>query len=532
MNKFTLLVNGQDLDTGIYEYFPYADKKISDFKTTFRILTQLKLGKLAEDSDEVNKYIFAKYCVGKENTNLRAMEAAYKAFNEFRNFPLSVRKKILFDMYELLLKNKEKFINLLIIEGHPRKLAEWEFEGMKIGSSPETINFYCNQIQKEIGRYGNEILYWARRPDGVVSVSCPGNASASSSYNAILAFLVGNTLVIKPSLKAPISTIFLWKEVANKALALNNVPLGVLNIILGNSQTIMNEWLSNQYVNDIVYFGDSKKGFDIGAKIFQANKKPVLELSGNDLFLVWKDTEIDKASDSLLDCFLGSTQICIVPKIALIHQDIYETFVKKFSDKVKKLKISLPSDPETIFSPVIKIQEFFEFLNDALEKEAKLICGGQRINYYDKENEKGVYIKPTLIQIDNYEKALEMKCIKEEIFFPLLPLVRISGDDETVFEKMIYLVNSHGYGLRVSLWISSAKYLRKFAKLIDNCGIFRINSRHIGFSYYLSTHGGTRKSGAPFGEMNYLWQKTSHLQGVCRTLSQKSNLSKSPQDSG
>lgn len=85
---------------------------------------------------------------------------------------------------------------------------------------------------------------------------------------------------------------------------------------------------------------------------------------------------------------------------------------------------------------------------------------------------------------------------------------------------MAYLVNNHGYGLRVSLWVSLAKYLRKFAKELDNCGLLRINSRHVGFSYYLSTHGGTRKSGGPFGEMNYFWQKTSHLQGITRTIEQ------------
>ena len=518
MRKFTLLVNGQDLDTGAYEYFSYTDRKISDFKTTFRILTQLKMGKISEDSEEVKKYIFSKYCIGREDSNRLAIAAAHKAFEEFRNFPLSLRKKIFFDIHKLLLQKKEEFINLLIIEGHPRKLAEWEFEGMRIGSNPETINFYCQQIRKEIGRHKDEILYWVRKPDGVVCMSPPGNASASNSYNAILVFLTGNTLIIKPPLRAPLSTIFLWEEVVNEALVYNHAPAGTLNIVLGNSQSIMNEWLSSPCVNDIIYFGDSKKGLEIGVKIFQTGKKPILELSGNDFLIVWKDADIDKASDSLLDCFLGSTQICMVPKISLIHQDIYETFVGKFLDKVKRLKISLPSDPETILSPVLKISEYFEFLNDALEKGAKLLCGGQRVNHFNKEDNNGVFIRPTLIRVEDYSKASEMRCLKDEIFFPLLPLIRISGDDNAIFEKMIELVNGHGYGLRTSLWISTARYLRKFAKYLDNCGIFRINSRHVGFSYYLATHGGTKQSGGPFGEMNYFWQKTSHLQGVSRTL--------------
>lgn len=521
MQKFTLLVNGQDLDTGRYEYFSYMDRRITDFRTTFRILTQLKMGKIPEDAQEVKKYVYAKYSVGGEDTNGLAIESARRAFREFRNYPLSMRKKIFLDMYELLLEKKEEFINLLILEGHPRKLAEWEFEGMRIGSSPETINFYCKQVQKEIGRYDNEILYWVRRPDGVVCVSPPGNAAASNSYNAILVFLTGNTLIIKPPLRKPISTIFLWKEVVNKALTRNMVPSGTLNIVLGNSQFMMNEWLVSPHVNDIIYFGDSKKGLEIGVKVFQAGKKPVLELSGNDLLLAFKDADINKAADSLLDCFLGSTQICMVPKIALIHQDIYEVFMSNFLDKVRKIRVSLPSDPDTILSPVVKISEYFDFLNDALGKGAKLVCGGQRVNQRNEEDGNSIFIRPAVLRIDNCEAISEMKCLKEEIFFPLLPLVRISGSDEDIFEKMAGIVNVHGFGLRVSLWISSAKYLRKFAKQLDGCGMLRINSRHVGFSYYLSTHGGIKKSGGPFGEMNYFWQKTSHLQGVSRSIAKK-----------
>ncbi|MFA5119347.1 MAG: aldehyde dehydrogenase [Candidatus Omnitrophota bacterium] len=516
MRKFTLLVNGQDIDTGVYEYFPYTDKKISDFENTFRTLTRLKTGKLTEDSPEVKEYIYAKYCVGKEDLNKQAIESAHKAFQGFRKFSLAARKKIFLDMYHLLLKKKDEFIDLLILEGHPRKLAEWEFEGMKIGSSPETINFYCKQVQKEIGRHGKEILYLARKPDGVICVSPPRNASASNSYNAVLSLLVGNTLIIKPPLKDALSTLFLWKEVVHAALTRNHAPRGTLNVVLGNSQVMMEEWLCSDKVNDIIYFSDSTKGLEIGKRIFENGKKPILELSGNDFLLVWKDADIDAASDSLLDCFLGSTQICMVPKIALIHELIYERFLDKLLKKVNELKIALPSDPDTMVSPVGKISDFYDFLNDALSKEAKVLCGSQRVNHYDREDKNGVYIRPALLRIDDCKKAQEMKCLKEEIFFPLLPLINISGSDENVFQEMINFVNSHGYGLRSSLWIASARYLRKFAKELDNCGIFRINSRHVGFSYYLSTHGGTKKSGGPFGEMNYFWAKTSHLQGICR----------------
>ncbi len=514
MKTFTLLVDGKDVDTGIYDYFPYADKAISDFLGTRRIIRELRAGRQPVGWED---YIYASYCIGKDDTNQKALEAAHRASLKFKQFPLAARYKIYEDFHRLLLVHKEEFLRLLSIEGHPRKLAEWEFEGMEIGSRPETISFYREQLRKEIGRSGDEVLYWARKADGVVCLSPPGNASASNSYTAILVFLVGNTLVIKPPLKAPLATIFLWKEVVQEALKRNNAPPGTLNIVLGNSQAITEEWLASPYVNDIAFFGDSKNGLTIATKAFQRGKKPILELSGNDMLLVWKDGDLARAAASMMDCFLGSGQICMVPKIGLIHEDVYEDFVQRIIQCAKNLKVSLPSDPETVLSPVARIQEYMEFLEDAKQRGAEILCGGGRVNHLDQPDSNGFYIRPTVLAVKDDESARSMRCLREEIFFPLLPLVKVSGDDEQIFQKMIEIANSNEYGLRTSVWVTSGFYMRRFAKLLDNSGLLRINSQHIGFSPYLATHGGVGKTGGPFGEMNYMWQKTSHLQGVCRT---------------
>lgn len=514
METFTLLVDGKDLDTGSYEYFPYTDKAITDPTETRRILRELRSGRQPSNWKE---HFYARYCVGRDDTNQKAVEAAYLASTKFKRLPLSVRRKIYDDLHRLLLKNKEEFLQLLMVEGHPRKLAEWEFEGMEIGSRPDTIDFYKGQLRREIGRADNEILYWARKPDGVVCLSPPGNASASNSYTAILTFLVGNTLVIKPPLKAPLATIFLWKKVVHEALKLNDAPPGTLNIVVGNSRVITEEWIASPYVHDIAFFGSSRDGLAIAAKAFQHGKKPILELSGNDMLLVWRDGELDRAAESLLDAFLGSGQICMVPKIGLVHEGVYEAFVERILDGVRRLKIGLPSDPETILSPVARIQEYTEFLEDAKERGAKALYGGERVNHSGKPDPNGYYIRPTVLAIDDDQAARSMRCLREEIFFPLLPVVKISGDDDHIFQKMTEIVNSSEYGLRTSLWITSSFYMRRFAKLLDNSGLLRINSRHVGFSPYLATHGGTGKTGGPFGEMNYMWQKTSHLQGICRS---------------
>src|SRR3989338_5155347 len=107
---------------------------------------------------------------------------------------------------------------------------------------------------------------------------------------------------------------------------------------MGNSKRLMDEWLESTFVNDIILFGGSKKGIEEGARIYKANKKPILELSGNDFQLIWKDADLEKAAESLIDGFLGSTQVCMMPKIALVHRDVFDEFKNRFSKKVKDLK--------------------------------------------------------------------------------------------------------------------------------------------------------------------------------------------------
>jgi acyl-CoA reductase-like NAD-dependent aldehyde dehydrogenase len=170
MRTFGLFVDGSDLNTGLYDYFPYTEQLIVDRDKTRQCVRMLRSGKRNSNWE---KYVFARYCIGEEETNSLALQAAHKAGLEFRRFPFYRRRRIYDDLHKLLLENREPFIELLITEGHPRKLAEWEFEGMEIGSRPETIDFFKQQIRREIGRSNEEILYWARKPDGVVCLSPP-----------------------------------------------------------------------------------------------------------------------------------------------------------------------------------------------------------------------------------------------------------------------------------------------------------------------------------------------------------------------
>ena len=518
LSFFPLLVNGKKLDTGISEFFPHAEKLIADRRKTMWMLNQLKSLKTPPNYQE---HVFGRYCVGDEATNLEAIRFAYKASLDFRYWDLEKRRKIMVDVHSRLLSHREKIINLMVVEGHPVDLATWEYEGMEVGLRNEALDFYVSKLSEHIKPEGTEKLSLKRRADGVVALVPPKNASCSSSLIGVLAILAGNSLIIKPPLKNPVATMYLWNEVVHPALVKNKVPGGVLNIVMGNSNKIMEEWIESPFVNDIIYFGESDSGIEVGKRIYAGGKKPILELSGSDLLFVWSDASLEKAVDALMDGFLGSTQICMVPKKAVIHEDIYEKFKTLFVEKAQKLRPGLPIEKGVILSPVTKIPKFFKYLKNATEKGAKLLCGGERVDFQGRPDRLGVFITPTVLEVEDVEKALDMDCVIEENFFPMIPLIKVKAGslktnqkENVIFQKMVSLCNSHPFGLRVSVWTQSKDYKKRFVKYFHNSGILRINSRHIDFSLCLASHGGTKKSGGPFGEMNYIWQKTTHLQGI------------------
>lgn len=511
---FTLLVDGESVDTGQYEYYTYSDKLVTDPLRTREVVAALKLGQAPSD---YRQFVYAQYCVSSKDLDERALESAYRASLVYRQLSVAKRTKIFKDVQLLLEDHRQAVIDLFILEGHPRKLAEWEFLGMRKGGYEEIIAYYKTHMWEEIGMEGQERNYLVRRPDGVVGVFAPRTAATSSSFIAVAALFAGNALIIKPPYKSPLSTIYVWKEVVHRALMDNGAPAGTINIILGNSGQILDRWLADPRLQDVFYCGGSDNGLEAGKKVYASGKKPILELSGNDRLLVWKDADVDKVTAAILDAFIGSTQVCMVPKLVLIHPDIFEQVAAKVAHAARQLRPGLPSDPQTILAPVAKIREFYEFLQDACAQGATVLCGNRRLNYRGELDDAGHFLDPTVIQIP-CERMHSMRCVNEEIFFPLLPLVKVVGEsDEAILNKMIEIVNNSAYGMRVSVWVRSPYYLRKFVKSIHRCGQLRINSRHIGFSLYLATHGGVGKSGGPLGQLNYMSLSTTHLQGLSIT---------------
>src|SRR5262249_6010659 len=160
------------------------------------------------------------------------------------------------------------------------------------------------------------------------------------------------------------------------------------------------QWIDSPHVDDIMFSGSSERGIEIGKRCVAAGKKPILELAGNDGVLVWDDADLELAARALAEGFYGSSQICMVPKYAIVHPRVADRMIDLLIEEIAQVRPGLPEDPATLLTPVLKTQEFFEVLAQARDAGAHLVAGAARIDQDGVPDASGLFLQPTVIRID------------------------------------------------------------------------------------------------------------------------------------
>jgi acyl-CoA reductase-like NAD-dependent aldehyde dehydrogenase len=510
-----MLIDGRD-DSGLgWSYVVRASALIESPERAFNLKRGLELGEVDPAQLDEQAGVVARCAWGDGAHNERAMAAAARASETFSRFGLAQLREIGADFHRELLARAEELVEILIVEGHPRKLAEWEVSGVVHGVDEITRAWYYDQFQESFALDGRDLLL-VRKPDGVVCVNPPQNAAASNSAMGALALLAGNTLVVKVPRGTPTGVMFLYREIVQPILERHGAPRGTLNLISGDTPRILRQWLSSPHVDDVLFFGSSNSGLRFGGECFSAGKKPILELSGNDGFLVWRDADLEGAARALSECFYGSSQICMVPKYAIVHPEVAEDFVVQFATIVSAIQPGYPEDPEVVLSPVLKQDQFFDFLSEAREAGCEILMGGERVAVDGRPDPAGFFLQPTVIRVDGLTNARDLSCVREETFFPMLPIIVPEHDDPCLLEDALRFMDENAYGLRNSLWTQDEQVIETFTRGLSNGGLLKINDSHVGFLPILATHGGTGRTGGPTGELNYVILRTTHWQGISR----------------
>ncbi|MFE9022707.1 aldehyde dehydrogenase family protein [Streptomyces sp. NPDC007808] len=510
--SYPLLVAGKDIDGEGWVYTVSGRSLLEDVFTSISLKRSLERDPDSEAAH--HPYVVGRCAVAGEAQIDLATEAAASAAPGWASVPLDRRMRLGHRFREELMRQQDTFLEMLVVESHPMKLARWELSGLLQIFSEESLDWCRRQMHTEI-RLGERRLVVRRRPDGVVAFNPPQNAPMSSAALAVLVLMAGNAVVVRAPRSIALSTMWLLREIVAPLLDEAGAPPGTLNVVCGNPKQTLDRWVSSPLVDDIFYIGGSEEGLRFERDCVAHGKKPILELAGNDAIVVWSDADLDWAAEAVTEAFYGSGQICMVPNCVLVHPRVADALLSRVKEQIASIRPGHPEDEDVLLSPVRRSERFFALLRQALDKGARLVTGGRRTELDGTPSDTGVFLQPTVVRIDGLADARSYDLVREETFFPLIPVVVPEpAPDAQLLDSFIDFVNANPYGLRNSLWARSDRVIDEFVGRVGNGGLLKVNDSHIGFVPCLPSHGGTGLTGGAFGEANYPMLRTSHLQGV------------------
>ena len=516
MQSYPSLINGRDADHDNWLHVIRASALLRDEISALKLKRKLDRG-IIQDTDDPR--VIGRVGLSTRDQILEAAAAARKAHSEWSEWGIDDRLAFASSIGERIRRYADDLTEILVAEGHPKQLAIWEVQSAVEMTSDLSLTRSRQQLA-EVSEHGGRELRLVRKPDGVVGVHPPHNAPAANSMIALGALLAGNTVIVKAPRSAPLATAWVWREIVQPVLTKMGAPDGTVNVICASPQVVLDNWLQSSDVDDLMFFGESDRGIEIGKEWHDKGKKAILELAGNDGVLVWRDAELELAVTALSECFYGSTQICMVPKYAIVHEDVADALFDKLAEVVRTIRPGYPEDERSLLSPVLKSVEFETMLGDAVGTGATLVCGGRRIELDGTPSETGYFIEPTLLRIDGLKIADTLDAVRKETFFPLLPVIVVSpgdsldGTEEGLLRACIDFMNGNRYGLRNSIWMQNAAFIELLCKRLNNGGLLKVNDSHIAQVAGMPTHGGTGLTGGPFGEAHFPILRTSHLQAI------------------
>lgn len=410
--------------------------------------------------------------IGKQETEVRlgtkqdldlAVQKAKKAFETWSNVTPIQRARIIFKYKEIIEKNSDLLAKMIVSE-HGKV---YEDAKGSLTRGLEVVEFACGIPQMLKGDFtenvGTNIDSWSvRQPLGVCAGITPFNFPAMvPMWMFPMAIACGNTFVLKPSEKDPSCPLKLAELFSEAGL-----PDGVLNVVNGDKE-VVDAILEHKDISAVSFVGSTpiaKYIYENAAK----NEKRVQALGGaKNHCVVMPDCDLDQAVNGLMGAAYGSAgERCMAQSVAVAVGNVGDKLVDELSKKVEALKIGPGMDKNSEMGPLVTkehLERVRGYVDLGIKEGADLVVDGRDIKLQGYED--GYYIGGCLF--DNVKK--DMRIYKEEIFGPVLSVVRAKD-----FDEALNLINDHEFGNGTSIYTRDGDAGRTFANQIK-VGMVGIN---------------------------------------------------------
>ncbi len=417
-----------------------------------------------------------------------AIAAAQAAFPAWRNTPVGKRAAVMFRFKALLEQHADKICQMI---GEEHGKISHDAAG-ELQRGIENVEYACGVAELLKGEHsknvGPNIDSWSEfQPLGVVTGITPFNFPAMVPlWMYPMAIACGNTFVLKPSERDPSSTLFIAQLLQEAGL-----PDGVMNVVNGDKEAV-DVLLSDVRVKAVSFVGSTP----IAEYIYStanANGKRCQALGGaKNHAIVMPDADMDNAVNQLLGAAFGSSgERCMALSVAVAVGDAAaDALVEKMSAAMQSLKVGAATDSSNDFGPVITRQhqqKVVGYIDSAEQDGCKIVVDGR--NPQVEGYAEGFFVGATLID----GVTAEMQSYKEEIFGPVLQVVRADS-----MEEAMQLINDHEYGNGTCIFTRDGEAARYFSDNIQ-VGMVGINvPLPVPVSYH--SFGGWKRS--LFGDLH------------------------------
>ena len=425
-------------------------------------------GALLESKSPVDGHIIGTVHLGGAKDYDQVVDTAHQAFLVWRNLPAPKRGEIIRQIGDRLRLHKDALGKLVSYE-----MGKSLQEGL--GEVQEMIDICDFAVGLSRQLYGLTMhserpmhrMYEQYHPLGVVGIISAFNFPVAVwSWNAMIAWVCGNTCVWKPSEKTPLTAVACQHIIA-AVFQENNIPEGVSCLIVGDAQ-IGKAMAADERVALISATGSTAMGKSVASTVAQRLGKSLLELGGNNAIIISQNADLKLVIPAVVFGAVGTCgQRCTTTRRLIVHSAIYNDVKIALANAYRQLKIGNPLLSENHVGPLIDtdaVHSFSAAIGQAKKEGGNLLAGGNLLT--GEGYDSGCYVQPAIV-----EMSAQTNIVKEETFAPILYVLAYETLDEA-----IALQNAVPQGLSSAIFTQNLSEAETFLSVKgSDCGIANVN---------------------------------------------------------
>ncbi len=454
----------------------------------------------------INGELLAKVSLAHEEDCERVIKAAEESYCEWSALPPPQRGDIIRQIGEELKEHKET-LGLLVsleagktlVEGQGEVQEMIDIANFAVGLSRQLYGLTMASERQE------HRMYEQWQPLGPIGVITSFNFPVAVwSWNALVAAVVGDVTIWKPSSSTPLCAIGVTNLV-NRVMERNHIkPLSFL--VVGSGRTVGQGMVNDSRLPLVSFTGSVKTGKDVAENAARRLGRSLLELGGNNAAIVSDRCKINMAIKGVAFGALATAgQRCTSTRRLILNENIYPNFLDRLTQVYAAVKVGNPLQPDTLVGPLIDekaVRNYEAAIEKAGRQGGKILYGGKVLSLKDLEN--GFYVTPTIVEI-----SADAPIVQEETFAPILYVLKYQS-----IEEALIIHNNVPQGLSSAIFTNDLREEEYFlSHRGSDCGLANVNTSTAGAEIG-GAFGGEKQTGGGRESGSDAWKVYARRQTV------------------